>query len=740
MSTGDYVLGIAGLAAIAVSLALAARALRRRLMPGWTATPALLADAVLAIALFVAVSELLGLVGLLEGPILVAACLVAALAALAASPAPGGAGRGTLRAAFPARPVELAVAIALGLLVVAQWAVPTLVALDRGLYGGDSLWYHMPFAAHIAQSGSVTELLFTDPLYLNWFYPQVSELLHAGGLLLLGNDFLSPLVNLGWLALALLAGYCCGRPHGAGPVTLAAVAALMAVDLLSSRQPGNANNDVVAIALLLSSIALLLNTRWEAAEGGSGAAAPPLRAPLVRDQIRAPSGRGTPPGPPYGALFVAGLAAGLALGTKLTVVVPVAALTLGVILVAAAGTRARVAGLWAGALALGGGYWYLRNLIVAGNPLPWLDLGPLDKSEELQGRDEFSIADYLTDRDVWDDYFVPGLEERFGDLWPLLLILAAAGVLLAVAGRGRVERMLAAVAAIGAIAYFLTPLSASGPEGMPVGFRLNIRYLAPALAIALVLVALPPPRLRTRAPWWRWGALIAFAALIVLSAEAPDALEGDRALGTVVLVVAFAGAPLAALLLARRRVPVGAIGAALAAGALGLAVLGSEAKNDYLQQRYALSAPDYPRDEHPSIELGLGLGAGYDWARGTGDARVALSGSLGALFGYGLWGNEATNEVRFLGERRDRGAFVALDQCPEWIGAVNGGDYDYVVTTPGYDQDDPGASKAPIERQWISRARSAERIAGAELVDVWRLHGTLDPIVCAPPPAANARK
>jgi hypothetical protein len=294
--------------------------------------------------------------------------------------------------------------------------------------------------------------------------------------------------------------------------------------------------------------------------------------------------------------------------------------------------------------------------------------------------------------------------------------------------------MLAAVAAIGAIAYFLTPLSASGPEGMPFGFRLNIRYLGPALAIALVLVALPPPRLRAGARWWRWGALIAFAALIVISAEAPDALEGERAVGTAVLVVAVAGAPLAALLLARWRVPLGAIGVALAAGDLALAVLGSEAKDDYLDQRYSSSAPGYPRGEHPSTELGLGLGAAYDWARSTDDARVAVSGSLGGLFQYGLWGPEATNEVRFLGERRDRGAFVANDQCPEWIGTVNGGDYDYVVTTPAYDQDNPSASVAPIERQWISRARSAERVGGAGLVDVWRLDGhRLDPVVCTTP-------
>src|SRR5262249_35821126 len=154
--------------------------------------------------------------------------------------------------------------------VAAQWAGPTLLALDRGIYGGDSLWYHMPLAAHIAETHSVTGLLYTDPLYLNWFYPQVSELIHAGGILLFGNDFLSTLINMAWLAAALYAGWCIGRPYGSGPTAMAAVASVMAANLLFSRQPGNANNDVVAIALFLGSVAILLNARW------------PERLPLLR--------------------------------------------------------------------------------------------------------------------------------------------------------------------------------------------------------------------------------------------------------------------------------------------------------------------------------------------------------------------------------------------------------------------------------------------------------------------------
>ena len=404
--TGDYLLAMAALAVIAVSMAIAGRTVRRALLPGWTGAPALLATGLLALGTLVVISELLGLAGILDGVLLTAACLLAGAGALRLEPlvirdAREG-GREHQREAPAVSEVEIWVAVAVAALVAAQWAGPTLLALDRGIYGGDSLWYHMPFAAHIAQTGSVTELLFTDPLYLNWFYPQNSELLHADALLLLGNDFLSPLLNLAWLGLALFAAWCCGRPYGAGAPAVAAMAALMSANLLFSRQPGNANNDVVAIALFVSSVAILLNARQATARG-----------PLV----------------------VAGLAAGLALGTKLTVVPPVGALTIGVIVLAAlgaaegrAGRALRAAGAWIAGLAVGGGLWYVRDLIVSGTPFPFVDIGPLSMPEELQGREPFSIAHYVTDTDVWGRFFRPALEERLGDLWPLVLVLAVAGV------------------------------------------------------------------------------------------------------------------------------------------------------------------------------------------------------------------------------------------------------------------------------------------------------------------------
>ncbi len=384
MSWGEYLLGMAALAVVVLSVGIAGRTLRRALLPGWTGAPALLAAGVLALGVLVAISELLGLFGILDGVLLTAACVIVGIGALRIE-AMLKPGKGDQREAREGPSWEIWVAIGFAVVVAVQWAGPTILALDRGIYGGDSLWYHMPFAAHIAGTGSVTELLFTDPLYLNWLYPQNSELLHADGLMLLGDDFISPLLNLAWLAAALFAAWCIGRPYGAGAPAVGAVAALMSADLLFSRQPGNANNDVVAIALLLASVAILVNAR-------------------------SPSARG--------ALFVAGLAAGLALGTKLTIVPPVGALTIGVIVIAASGERARAAGAWLAGLFAGGGLWYVRDLIVSGTPFPFVDIGPLSKPEELQGREPFSVAHYLTDTDVWGRYFRPGLEERLGDLWP----------------------------------------------------------------------------------------------------------------------------------------------------------------------------------------------------------------------------------------------------------------------------------------------------------------------------------
>src|SRR5262249_60898892 len=83
------------------------------------------------------------------------------------------------------------------------------------------------------------------------------------------------------------------------------------------------------------------------------------------------SGAGVRPMLSNGALIVAGLSAGVALGTKLNLLAPFALLTLGVIAVTA-GYRWRATGIWVASSLVTGGFWFLRNLVHAGNPLPWI--------------------------------------------------------------------------------------------------------------------------------------------------------------------------------------------------------------------------------------------------------------------------------------------------------------------------------------------------------------------------------
>jgi hypothetical protein len=145
--------------------------------------------------------------------------------------------------------------------VVAHWGLWTDSALNRGIFNFDSLWYHMPFAADIAQSHSVTGFHHTETVFANWFYPQNSELLHAVGILVVERDTLSLFINYGWLAIALLAAWCIGRPYGRGHLSVVAVAILLESHILIVREPAAAKNDLAVAALLLAALAIL-NTAW----------------------------------------------------------------------------------------------------------------------------------------------------------------------------------------------------------------------------------------------------------------------------------------------------------------------------------------------------------------------------------------------------------------------------------------------------------------------------------------------
>lgn len=650
--------------------------------------------------------------------------------------------------------------VALGVVAVvfAHWGLTTADALSRGVFNFDSLWYHLPFAVEMAHSHSVTGLHYTETVFTNWFYPQNSELLHSVGILLTGRDTLSLFLNFGWLAIAFLAAWCIGRPYGRAPLTVVAAGVLLECHTLVVREPGAAKNDLMAAALLLAAIAILVNA-WAA---------------RAEDADR----RSLSPGWP---LATAGLAVGMAVGTKSTALAMAAALTVAVIVLAPAGRRWAAAGWWFAAAVAGGGYWYLRNLIISANPLPQLEhLGPitLPHPERLQtGRPDFSIAHYATDTGVWSDYFGPGLHQAFGILWPLVIAAALVGGLTALIwSRAPVLRWMGAVALFGMLAYVFTPLSAAGAEGAPEGFGINIRYAIPALLAGLTLlpVALsrwlsvpsaggggegyrgtaassfsPQPESRTAAqlagekpseapvplPPDRtrgWGlpslALIAFVALLVIT-DRPDAVlrDPDRLFAWAIALL-FVLIP-AALLYARgrgasRTVVVGGFAALV----LVVAAIGYPVQRDYLGDRFANADPD------TSIP-GMDLDSAYRWARGVEGSRIGLAGTTAGFLGYGFYGTDLSNRVRYLGVEGPHGAFNAIPTCAGFRAAVNAADLDYLVTAPFLNFIAPGKPIPSPEARWLRGEPAVVPIDRKGSVTVWKVRGRLDPAACGP---ANA--
>lgn len=699
MTTGSYLLGTLELVVFVGALAFAAYRARAWLVPSWFGAVARVVEVVIALAVAVGLGELLGIVGLFkEIPLLVCAVAVAA-AAWRLIPIPGE------RLQFPAvTPYGLAAGVLVTALVVGKWALGTLPFLDEGMWGFDTMQYHMPTAAAFAQSGSVTGIHYVDPTYLSWFDPANSELIHGEGIAIVGTDILSPLLNLAWACLAMLAAWCIGRPYGRAPHSLLATATLLVSPILLLRQPGEASSDAAATALLLCAAAILVVGFDSPRQSADAPASLPARV-----------------------ILLAAVAAGLAMGAKANLAPIVVVLGAGVVLVAGRPIWLRTAVIWiAGALAVGG-FWYLRNLIVAGNPLPWvgISLGPISLPAThqlilaLPGSKNYSVAHYLTDGQVWTAYLRPGLKIAFGDLWPLTIALVAVGSVGAFAARNTpIQRVLGAVAFIGIVVYALSPGTAPGLPGHPTLFPANLRYVLPVVALALAVL----PTLTFARPWWATAAVTVLLVAVLVANLRENSPLSDSYLGGALIIVA--GALLCLLLAgglssARLR----PLDAALYGGALlGVAaILYWPQVQQYMSKRYTNVWPymDVTRSFH--------------WAKGIEDARIGVGGTTGGAFQYAYYGDDSSNRVTYLGDRGPRGSFNPIQTCQAWREAINAGDFDYVITTPSLNYYTLGVAFSP-EGSWTAPGSQTIPVLRDGQTTIFRIDGRLDPLDCGRKP------
>lgn len=735
MSFGAYLEGLVLLVVCVGALAVGGHALRRRVAPQLRGSIGAIADVVCVLGLLTLTLQAVGVIGVLDRPGVVIGCLLVGAAARAVGARGGGTGPATDAGATPTdagtpatdtsaavagagatvadtgRTAVAAVAIAGVAVVAAAWLGWTIFAYRNGMETVDTLWYHMPFAARFVQLHNIRHLHYVDGDSITAFYPANSELVHAFGLVLFANDVLSPALNLCWGALALCCAWAIGRPWRREPHCLLACLPVLATPGLVSTQPGGALTDIVTIALLLASVAVIVNGT---------------------------SGRQLHTGP----LAVAAVAAGLALGTKYTMIVPAIALGAGAVLVLSRGRRARHAAIWAGGLILLGGYWYLRNAIAVGNPLPSLaHLGPISLPSPHSER-SYTVWEYLTDGAIWRQIFIPGLRQSLGLAWWALIAGAVGGGLLAaIDGREPARALLGAIALVSGFVFLVTP-QLLGLPGDPIFFSVNVRYLAPALSLGLTLVPLARVLRGPRATAaWAAAATVAlvFTALdpgvwrsgIAVKPLSPPLHGGSALAGAVAALVILAVGEWWLLHgRARRgrrsalRLPWEPLGrrwiaaeraATAAAATVALAVVfgGWAVADRYAHDRY--------RDSPP-------LPAVFAWAQHQHHARIGL---VGLNSQYPLTGARSANYVQYVGVPEPHGGFTRAATCRAWRTAVDAGRYGWLLVTPD--------AFTSVDRQpalrWTQSSRNAQLTIrqytdGVEVGALFRITGRLDPNSC----------
>jgi hypothetical protein len=277
--------------------------------------------------------------------------------------------------------------------------------------------------------------------------------------------------------------------------------------------------------------------------------------------------------------------------------------------------------------------------------------------------------------------------------------------------------MLGLVSLFTLAAYLVTPETAAGPAGNPLGFAFNLRYLAPALALSLSVAPLAPA---LAAPPARTALVLGLAVLLAGTLAQPQLWPSSHAAGAIAIGVAVVAGVAVAALSRRLRIPV-------AVGLVALLVLAGAAAGYRLQAHYLRGRYAY----HPGVSY---LSRVWALFRTVHHARVGVVGTFGGFFDYPLYGLDDSNRVQYIARRGPHGSFTPIATCPEWRSAVNHARLTYLVTTPARDPWHPKVLSPSPEDAWTASDPAAQPVftarAEGQPITVYRIRGSLDPAGC----------
>jgi hypothetical protein len=257
-----------------------------------------------------------------------------------------------------------------------------------------------------------------------------------------------------------------------------------------------------------------------------------------------------------------------------------------------------------------------------------------------------------------------------------------------------------------ALCYTVTPQSAGGPPGSPVLFYTDLRFLLPALALGLVLLARCAREGRRTSRTVEGAAASLF--LVTLAVDARGSGYLSIGLGVCLGLTLGLVVPLVLRHLKPTRSFVRRRGQAAAWVALGIGALVLSSQGDLLSQ---MAAHRYVGGDF--TVLGTRLDPLYRWAWSQDRARIAIGGDFPLV--YPLYGRRLSNSVGYIGPTSSRYHHVPYS-CQEWRRRLRTGRFQYVVVSPG-----------SLESDWAKGQGFSEVVgAGLTVARVREGSGSLD--------------
>lgn len=559
-----------------------------------------LATVVFATSLTLLILEVCGVIGLLEPAVVVTISLLIWVAASRALPprfsrlAPPR----ERQAPLGAQPFQQLIRLLLLALVILLFAsFVDSVYEPRPWF--DVLAGHLPVAVEWLQAGNVRLWPYVSPVSAEALYPANSQLMALWLLVPTHRDFL---VQLGSLpGVALLIGGIAMLAQELGADRRAATAAALIVPTLPlaiGQLVGTNMTDMMAAGGLVAAGAFVASLRRR---------------------------------PRYAEILAAGLASGIAVGSRYAAIVALIPLLMVMAAELFAQRRAlsplRAGAVFALGLASTGSYFYLRNLVITGDPV-------YPQSLPFHNVTATVLTAFPSFKSYLQVGFQPGgwlvaVEQAIAFGGPLFVVLVGAS--LVPVAVGVVRRDMSLIAWLWAIlplveflAFVSLPLSAGyvvNGHLDRVGVTLNLRYLLPTVSFSAAIMA---------AELSRWRPKVEHAVLLVALLLAPifAVLDSEHHLPLVTIV---AGGLLlfAFVAVLRVRPNVRALGIGAVVVAVGIAVISPQVATHYDQRR-------------------LGAGVPFEDARlhlADADSSVAVAGFCEI---YGLYGPKLERRVEYI--------------------------------------------------------------------------------------------